>query len=157
MKCQYGSLCNRDAVSNSEKWGIYVVIDSLSQAGEVLHGCLPVLHQDLRGKFAPQRVQGIPVCRWDLRNRQHGTLICDAQHTKRSSLPDTSNADKSFFVLHLKHLHAYTVGPGLVFVTLLHSGVPFSFFIQDKLWFCKGVELDRRGQMDNEILFRLIK
>lgn len=53
-------------VSNSEKWGIYVVIDSLSQAGEILHGCLPVLHQDLRGQFAPQRVQGIPVCRWDL-------------------------------------------------------------------------------------------
>ena len=72
---------NLNVVSNSEKWGIYIVIDCLSQAGEVLHGSLPVLHQDLRGQLAPQRVQGIPVCRWDLGNRHGARLKPEAHNT----------------------------------------------------------------------------
>lgn len=61
---------NLNEVSNSERWSVYVVIDSLPQAGKVLHSCLPVLHEDLGGQLAPQRVQGVPVCRWDLRNTE---------------------------------------------------------------------------------------
>lgn len=39
----------------------YVVVDGLSKAGQVLHGSLPVLHEDLRGQFTPQRAQCIPI------------------------------------------------------------------------------------------------
>lgn len=58
----------RESECGIEFWvaGHYIVIDSLSQAGEVLHGSFPVLHQDLWGKLAPKRVQRISVCGGDL-------------------------------------------------------------------------------------------
>lgn len=67
-------------MSNSEKWGIYVVIDSLPQAGEVFHRSLPVLHQDLRGQLPPQGVQGIPVCGRDLGKDMSYLLEPETQH-----------------------------------------------------------------------------
>ena len=73
-------------VSNSEKWGIYIVIDSLPQAGEVLHGSLPVLHQDLRGQLAPQGVQGIPVCSRDLWKKHSALLKPEANNIKTNIL-----------------------------------------------------------------------
>lgn len=67
-------------MSNSEKWGIYVVIDSLPQAGEVFHRSLPVLHQDLRGQLPPQGVQGVPVCGRDLGKDMSYLLEHETQH-----------------------------------------------------------------------------
>lgn len=64
----------RDPVWKILKGGIYIVINSLPQAGEVLHGCFPVLHQDFRGQLAPQRAQGVPICRWNLGNTHNAEL-----------------------------------------------------------------------------------
>lgn len=66
----------------------HVVVDGLSEAGQVLHGCFPVLHEDLRGQFSPQRAQSVPVCGRNLTRKRNSVAtrlntrktICHSGH-----------------------------------------------------------------------------
>lgn len=76
----------RESEHSIEFWvvGHYVVIDSLSQAGEVLHSSLPVLHQDLRGQLPPQGVQRVSVRCRNL-HKQHNAHL----NTRKSLIENT--------------------------------------------------------------------
>lgn len=53
----------------------YIIINGFPQPREILHGCFPVLHEDLRGQFPPQGTQGISVCGGNLNKGGEETLL----------------------------------------------------------------------------------